>query len=99
MNPEGKGGYRKGQSGNPGGRPKEIAEVRDLARQHTKLSIERLVHWAKSDDARASVAAAAALLDRAWGRPGQPMEHNVVGQAIPVLNITLGSKHDGGGRN
>ena len=86
MNPTGKGGFKKGQSGNPSGRPKEVAEVRDLARQYTKLSIERLVHWAKSDDPRASVAASAALLDRAWGKPGQPMEHNViVGQVSELL--------------
>jgi hypothetical protein len=60
--------FKKGQSGNPGGRPKEISEVKDLARAHTAAAIERLAHWMMSDDARASVAASAALLDRAWGK-------------------------------
>ena len=71
MNPTGKGGFKKGVSGNPGGRPKEVAEVRRLARQYTACAINRLLHWAQSDDPRASVAASAALLDRAWGRPSQ----------------------------
>ena len=42
MNTEGKGGFKKGRSGNPGGRPKEIGEVRELARQYTPQAIEAL---------------------------------------------------------
>jgi hypothetical protein len=60
--------FRKGQSGNPGGRPKELADIKELARSHTAEAVERLAHWMRSDDARASVAAATALLDRAWGK-------------------------------
>ena len=35
--------FEKGQSGNPGGRPKVIAEVKELARAHTGEAIETLV--------------------------------------------------------
>ena len=35
--------FKKGQSGNPGGRPKEIAEVKALARAHTITAINTLV--------------------------------------------------------
>jgi hypothetical protein len=66
--------FKKGQSGNPGGMPKGMHEVRQLARQHTKLAIERLVYWARSNNARASVAAATALLDRGWGKPTQTLD-------------------------
>lgn len=66
--------FKKGQSGNPGGRPKEAPEVKELARSHTARAIERLAYWLDSDNAKASVAAALALLDRAWGRPTQAVE-------------------------
>ncbi len=65
--------FQKGRSGNPGGRPKDLGDVRELAKQHTAKAIERLVHWLESDNAKASVAAASALLDRAWGKPPQAL--------------------------
>ena len=65
--------FQKGQSGNPGGRPKEIAEVKELAREHMPAAIEALVsimNNTKASDA-ARVSAASALLDRAYGKPQQ----------------------------
>jgi hypothetical protein len=61
----------KGVSGNPGGRPRAIVEVQELARLETAASIRALVRVRDSADAPAAavVAAATALLDRAWGKP------------------------------
>lgn len=70
--------FKKGQSGNPGGRAKktaEVLEVESLAKQQGPAAIKRLAEWMKSNDARASVAASNALLDRGFGKPNQPTEH------------------------
>ena len=64
--------FQKGQSGNPGGRPKMAESVRDLARAHTEDAIKTLVAMLKAKTDRARVAAAQALLDRGWGKAAQP---------------------------
>lgn len=66
--------YKKGESGNPGGRSKGIDKVTLLARVHTQASINKLAHWLNSDNAKASVAAATSLLNRGWGMPKQQMQ-------------------------
>jgi len=70
--------FKKGQSGNPGGRPKEVAEVKALARAHTTTAIETLVSIAKSKKATdaARVSACTALLDRGWGKPDKTHHHD-----------------------
>lgn len=71
--------FKKGQSGNPAGRKAKTdaeKEVERLARKHGPGAIARLKHWMDSDDARASVSASNALLDRAYGKPKQPNEHS-----------------------
>lgn len=72
--------WQKGQSGNPGGRPKVVGEIRDLARQHTATAIDTLVQVCKSGESEsARVAAAQVLLDRGWGRPLQMTELSAIG--------------------
>ncbi len=71
--------FKPGQSGNPSGynggghRPVIPAEVLEAARAQSLPAIEVLTRWMHSTDARASIAASIALLDRAWGRPEQSM--------------------------
>jgi hypothetical protein len=71
------GQFKKGISGNPGGRHKDVAEVKELARTHTTAAIGTLAEIMNDKEApRASrVMAANALLDRAYGRPAQALEH------------------------
>ncbi len=68
--------FKKGESGNPGGRPKEEREVLDLARQHSPEAIMRLVEWMQSEHPKASPAACIAILDRAYGKPKQAVDLN-----------------------
>lgn len=63
--------FVKGQSGNPGGRPKETGEIRELARKHGPEAIRTLALHMAGDDPRVAVAAAQALLDRGFGKPAQ----------------------------
>ncbi len=73
-NPTGKGGFRKGVSGNPGGRKPdaELADVKAKAREHASDALDALVKIAtkgKSESAR--VSAAEAILNRGYGKPAQ----------------------------
>ena len=68
------GQFRPGASGNPGGRPGALSDVRELAREHTPAAVAKLAHiMEKGKSEQACIAAASALLDRGWGRPTQPI--------------------------
>jgi hypothetical protein len=79
--------FQKGQSGNPGGRPKVVAEVRELAREHTSKAVETLVSIMTNQKAApaARVSAANALLDRGYGKPPQ----HITGEGGPVYVARL----------
>jgi hypothetical protein len=78
--------WKPGESGNPGGRPAVVAEVRDLARKQTLPAIRKLtwlMHHGKPDAVK--VQSCVALLDRGWGRPIQAIQTDGVGGL--VVNI------------
>ena len=65
--------FRRGQSGNPGGRPKKLVRLQELERSKTDAALNRLIAIAENEKepASARIAAATAVLDRGWGRPTQ----------------------------
>ena len=79
--------FKKGQSGNPGGRPKVIAEVKDLAREYTSEAIETLVSIMTNPKSApaARVSAANSLLDRGYGKPPQ----HITGEGGPSYVVRL----------
>jgi hypothetical protein len=68
--------FQPGQSGNPGGRPKDVGIVRDLARAHTESAVLTLVAIMTNSQEKgaARVAAAQAILDRGWGKAVQALD-------------------------
>lgn len=67
------GRWRRGVSGNPGGRPVGplVKHVRQLARSYTDEAVEALRGIMLNEDAQATahVQAAKEILNRGWGQP------------------------------
>jgi hypothetical protein len=69
--------FQKGVSGNPGGRPKLPAEMREMFQAKAPEAFEVLCRHLDSKDPRVAVAAATQILDRAYGRPVQSIDANI----------------------
>jgi hypothetical protein len=69
-NPTGTGGFKRGLSGNPGGRPAVSVELRTLARERTPEAMKVLtdIMMDPKAPAAARVAACRELFDRGYGR-------------------------------
>lgn len=53
-----------------------VEDPRSLARLHTQLAVSTLADVCENGGHRERVAAAVAILDRAWGRPVESVEHS-----------------------
>jgi hypothetical protein len=63
--------WKKGESGNPTGRPVAEREVVELARQYSPEAIRKLAAIMRSGLPQQAIIAANSILDRAYGRPKQ----------------------------
>ena len=91
------GQFPKGQSGNPGGRPRDEQKVAELARSYTTEAIETLVELMRSgNDERVRGTAAQALLDRGWGKPKLEVVSDEAGyvQALRAVAAELDERPD-----
>jgi hypothetical protein len=80
--------FKPGQSGNPKGRPAEDRLVKRLAILQTKPAIDRLTQIMYSENEKAAVSAACALLDRAFGKPKQSVDVKGAVTLLDLLNAT-----------
>jgi hypothetical protein len=89
-----RGRFKPGQSGNPGGRPKEIGHVKELAREHTVAAVKTLAEIMGNieEPAAARARAAEALLNRAWGTPESTANVNLTNEPTTeqLIQIILG---------
>ena len=91
-NPTGKGGFKKGSSGNPGGKGRMDIRFRDLAREHTDDAIAVLAEIMMNKNEKAQVRAycANSLIDRGYGRPAQSVSiTGKDGEPLKGLNVAF----------
>jgi hypothetical protein len=86
-NPAGIGGFRKGQSGNPGGlKHKHIGDLSREARRYASLAVSTLVKICRKGMERSQLAAARELLDRGYGRPMQMIDASLLRKKLTELS-------------
>jgi Family of unknown function (DUF5681) len=94
--------FQRGQSGNPGGRPKRsaavgahkiVADVKAAARELTPQALGTLqeIMEDKKAPAAARVTAATEILSRGWGRPAQRLEAEVGNGTMSFLALVQAS--------
>jgi len=82
------GQFAPGQSGNPGGRPKDEYRVAELARSYTLEAVDTLVElMLDGKDERVRGTAAQALLDRGWGKAKVEVVTGAEGSYLDVLRV------------
>jgi hypothetical protein len=77
--------FQKGVSGNPGGRPKLPAEMREMFQTKAPEAFEVLCKHLHATDPRVSVSAATQILDRAYGRPVQSIDVREDGPTVRYI--------------
>lgn len=86
--------FKKGQSGNPNGRPKlpDISEAlaKILADEKDgRTALEQTLIALRAKAVRGDIRAAEALLDRAFGKPKQSVDHTTGGDKLPPSAIRV----------
>ena len=86
--------FKKGQSGNPNGRPKlpDISEAlaKILADEKDgRTALEQTLLALRAKAVKGDIRAAEALLDRAFGKPKQSVDHTTGGDKLPPSAIRV----------
>lgn len=81
--------FQKGQSGNPNGRPKRTAVIKEMALDASPDAFRRILELAQSDDERVAFVACQEILNRAYGKPTQALQVQDVRDVIDLTNDEL----------
>jgi hypothetical protein len=85
-NPRGIGGFRPGQSGNAGGRPRRhISDLAKEARKFSRLALKTLIEICKDGTERGRLTAAQTILDRGFGRAVAMIDATLMGRKLSDL--------------
>jgi hypothetical protein len=87
--------FKPGQSGNPNGRPRVLADVQNAAREHSAEALETLAQIMRNPKAPAAarISAACALLDRGYGKPPQTVDANNTNVNYVVSDQPMSEDH------
>ena len=91
--PKGAKPFKKGQSGNPNGRPKKLPQIDELLADvlgEEKDGIEAakaILMALRAKATKGDVRAAEVLLDRAYGKAKQSLDHTTKGESIKAPPI------------
>jgi len=92
--------FKKGQSGNPKGRPKKLPEIDKLLADVLGEEDEggtaalTILKKLRQKASAGNLRAAEILLDRAYGKPRQSIDHTTDNQPLPAPQIIAPSQSD-----
>ena len=81
--------FVKGVSGNPGGRPKTIPEVKEILKAASPDAARTLVELLNSDKDSIRLAAAQDILNRTQGKPLQMQDINMDVSGMPNVEMQV----------
>lgn len=87
------GRFLKGSPGNPGGRPKVVKAIRELAQAVGPDAFQRVIELTRSEDERVALAACQEVLNRAYGKPEQA--HKLEGEGLGRIVVVIEEANSG----